>query len=92
MPLIVRNIQVRVLLAMAIQSWDSELAGLVPWDPSPGIMMIALRSPGPATESLNERGSAIHLDLHPACWAPGRGYWHGVIDNLHARRHASARP
>jgi len=35
--LIVRNIQVRVLLAIAIQSW--ELVGLVPWDPD-----IVLRS------------------------------------------------
>ena len=35
--MIVRNIQVRMLLAIAIQSW--ELVGLVPWDPD-----IALRS------------------------------------------------
>ena len=72
MPLIVRNIQVRVLLAIAIQSWDSGLAGLVPrpWDPD----IVLRRSRDRAFETSEEApfawGAWTDRQCSAACQCP----------------------
>ncbi len=63
--MIVRNIQVRMLLAIAIQSW--ELVGLVPWDPDivlrSRVKVLVLET---SEDSESRVGIAIHW--HPAYW------------------------